>query len=124
MWNQIYPALPKAKSVVLGPPPTSGTRDAFVEIVMEAGCEEVAGAKEAGLEGKACHAVREDGVYVAAGENANLIVQKLGANPNAFGIFGFRFLAQNADRIPGATTSGAAPTQPENLQSGPTGVRE
>src|SRR3546814_8105849 len=88
---------------------------------MEAGCEEVAGAMEAGLEGKACHAVREDGVYVEAGENDNLIVQKLGANPNAFGIFGFSFLDQNADKIKGATIGGVEPTF-ENIAAGDYGV--
>lgn len=121
MWNQINPELPETKIEVLGPPPTSGTRDAFSEIVMEEGCKEVAGAKEAGLDGKACHMVREDGVYVEAGENDNLIVQKLNANPNAFGIFGFSFLDQNADKIQGATVDGVEPTF-ENIADGKYGV--
>ena len=121
MWNQIRSDLPAHKIEVLGPPPTSGTRDAFVEIVMEEGCKEVAGTKELGLEGKKCHIVREDGVFVEAGENDNLIVQKLSANPNAFGIFGFSFLDQNADKVKGATIGGVEPTF-ENIADGKYGV--
>ena len=108
-WSDIDPSLPNQKIEVLGPPPTSGTRDAFVEIAMEGGCKTLAGAKELGLKKKACHAVREDGVYVEAGENDNLIVQKLEANPNAFGIFGFSFLDQNADKLKGAMVNGTTP---------------
>lgn len=121
MWNQIRSDLPANKIEVLGPPPTSGTRDAFVEIVMEEGCEEVAGTKELGLKGKKCHIIREDGVFVEAGENDNLIVQKLAANPNAFGIFGFSFLDQNADKVKGATIGGVEPTF-ENIADGKYGV--
>ena len=109
-WSEIDPSLPDAKIEVLGPPPTSGTRDAFVELVMEEGCESVDGAAALGLEGKACHDIREDGVYVEAGENDNLIVQKLEANPAAYGIFGFSFLDQNRDDIQASTINGVDPT--------------
>jgi phosphate transport system substrate-binding protein len=109
MWNEIDPSLPKEKIEVLGPPPTSGTRDAFSEIAMEGGCKMIAGAKDLGLDGKTCHAVREDGAFIEAGENDNLIVQKLVANPEAVGIFGFSFLDSNADKIKGASIDGVAP---------------
>lgn len=109
-WSDIDPSLPAEKIEVLGPPPTSGTRDAFEELAMEAGCEAVPGAAEAGLEGDICTEIREDGAYVEAGENDNLIVQKLAANPAAFGIFGFSFLDQNADKVKGADIAGIAPT--------------
>lgn len=117
MWSDIDPSLPNAKIEVLGPPPTSGTRDAFVEIAMEGGCKKVAGAKELGLAKKACHVIREDGAFVEAGENDNLIVQKLEANPNAFGIFGFSFLDQNADKMQGTTIDGVDP-EFENIAAG------
>jgi phosphate transport system substrate-binding protein len=103
-WADIDPSLPATKIEVLGPPPTSGTRDAFVELVMDAACvEEVAAADT-------CAEIREDGAYVEAGENDNLIVQKLEANPDAFGIFGFSFLDQNADALKGAAIDGVTPT--------------
>jgi phosphate transport system substrate-binding protein len=102
-WSDIDASLPNAKIEVLGPPPTSGTRDAFVELVMEEACMD-------GMEGKACTEIREDGAFVEAGENDNLIVQKLQANPAAVGIFGFSFLDQNADKIKGATVDGVEPT--------------
>ena len=116
-WSDIDPKLPRQKIEVLGPPPTSGTRDAFVEIAMEGGCKGVTGAKELGLEKKACHLIREDGAFIEAGENDNLIVQKLETNPNALGIFGFSFLDQNADKIKGATINGA-PAEFENIADG------
>ncbi len=109
-WSDIDPSLPAEKIEVLGPPPTSGTRDAFVELAMEGGCEMVAGAGDLGLDGKACHAIREDGAYVEAGENDNLIVSKLEANPKALGIFGFSFLDQNADKVQGSVLGGVTPT--------------
>ena len=105
-WSDIDASLPAEKIEVLGPPPTSGTRDAFVELVMTAHCaEEIKAVDE-----KACAAIREDGAYVDAGENDNLIVQKLEANPAAVGIFGFSFLDQNADALKGATVDGVEPT--------------
>jgi phosphate transport system substrate-binding protein len=117
MWSDIDPTLPKQKIEVLGPPPTSGTRDAFVEIAMEGGCKALAGAKELGLAKKACHNIREDGAFIEAGENDNLIVQKLESNPAAVGIFGFSFLDQNADKIKGAMINGV-PAEFERIAGG------
>lgn len=117
MWSDIDPKLPKQKIEVLGPPPTSGTRDAFVEIAMEDGCKGVAGAKDLGLAKKACHIIREDGAFIEAGENDNLIVQKLESNPNAVGIFGFSFLDQNADKIKAAHINGV-PAEFEEIAGG------
>lgn len=110
-WSDIDPALPDVAIEVYGPPPTSGTRDAFVELVMDVGCEAFAEVEAlSGDEKKAvCSQVREDGGYVEAGENDNLIVQKLTTNPSAFGIFGYSFLDQNADRLQGTTIGGVAP---------------
>jgi phosphate transport system substrate-binding protein len=113
-WNEIDSSLPNAKIEVLGPPPTSGTRDAFVELAMEGGCKSwdwIADLKKSdGDKYKAvCHGIREDGMFVEAGENDNLIVQKLDANPAAFGVFGFSFLDQNADKLQGSKVDGVAP---------------
>ncbi|QHQ35648.1 substrate-binding domain-containing protein [Algicella marina] len=110
MWNEVDPSLPATKIEVLGPPPSSGTRDAFEELVMEEGCE------GAGIECEGI-SIREDGVYVDAGENDNLIVSKLEANPNALGVFGFSFLDQNSDKIKGANVDGVEPTF-ENIAGG------
>ena len=115
MWHQVNPSLPQEKIEVLGPPPTSGTRDAFVELVMDVGCEEYGWIKAMAKTDKnafkaACQTVREDGAYIEAGENDNLIVQKLEANPKALGIFGFSFLDQNQDMIQGSKVDGVAPS--------------
>ena len=121
-WSDIDPSLPNIKIEVLGPPPTSGTRDAFVELAMEGGCKTFKTIKAMKKRNKKkykalCHGIREDGVFIDAGENDNLIVQKLNANPNAFGIFGFSFLDQNSDSVKGASINGIAPTF-ENIASG------
>ena len=113
-WKDVNSALPDAKIEVLGPPPTSGTRDAFVELAMEGGCKSfdwVAAMKKQDKKAykSACHTIREDGAYVEAGENDNLIVQKLDANPAALGIFGFSFLDQNTDKVQGSLIDGIAP---------------
>lgn len=110
-WQEINSELPDLAIEVLGPPPTSGTRDAFVELAMEAGCETfefISAMKETDEDAfKAlCHQVREDGAYVEAGENDNLIVQKLEANPDALGIFGFSFLEQNSDLVQSSVIEG------------------
>jgi phosphate transport system substrate-binding protein len=118
-WSEIDPSLPDERIEVLGPPPTSGTRDAFVELVMQAGCEEfdaIKGLPEDQME-QACATMREDGRFVEAGENDNLIVQKLGANPAAFGIFGFSFLDQNRDKIQGSSIDDVEPSF-DNIASG------
>jgi len=114
-WADVNPNLPAIEIEVLGPPPTSGTRDAFVELAMEGGCKAtpwIAALKNADKNRyKAiCHTIREDGTFVEAGENDNLIVQKLQANPNAFGIFGFSFLDQNMEKVKGSLVDGVAPT--------------
>ncbi len=114
-WKEVNPALPATKIEVLGPPPTSGTRDAFVELVMEHGCKDtpwVAAMEKSDKDAfkAACFTIREDGAYIEAGENDNLIVQKLEANPDAMGIFGFSFLDQNADMIQGSKIDGIEPT--------------
>lgn len=137
-WKDVNASLPATKIEVLGPPPTSGTRDAFVELAMEAGAKKyddlakLRGSKDEAeikelmaklgipesafnKKGKkvfqaVAHAIREDGAFIEAGENDNLIVQKLEANPQALGIFGFSFLDQNADKIKGAVVDGKQPT--------------
>lgn len=114
IWSDVHPALPATKIEVLGPPPTSGTRDAFVELVMDAGCESFDSvraleSKDSGKYKEVCRTVREDGAYIEAGENDNLIVQKLEANPEALGIFGFSFLEQNSDKVQGSMINGTAP---------------
>jgi len=114
-WADVNPALPATRIEVLGPPPTSGTRDAFVELAMEGGCKTVPWIKDLKNTDKnryksICHTIREDGAFVEAGENDNLIVQKLEANPDAFGIFGFSFLDQNGEKVKGAKIDGVEPT--------------
>lgn len=114
MWNEIDPSLPAVKIEVLGPPPTSGTRDSLHELFMEPGALEIDTLKELKkADAKAFEAVwkslREDGAYVEAGENDNVIVQKLDANPNAFGVFGFSFLEENAAKLAGVEIDGVVP---------------
>lgn len=114
-WKQVNASLPNMKIEVLGPPPTSGTRDAFVELAMEGGCKKFPFIKAMKKQDKKkykalCHGIREDGAYVEAGENDNLIVQKLTANPKALGIFGYSFLEQNSDKVQGSIVNGAEPT--------------
>jgi len=113
-WRDIDPALPAVKIEVYGPPTTSGTRDAFVELVMEEACAEMpafmAVYTDKDARKKACHLMREDGPYIEAGENDNLIVQKLRSNQDALGIFGFSFLEQNADVVQGSTIGGVEPS--------------
>ncbi|WP_320824262.1 substrate-binding domain-containing protein [Reinekea sp.] len=110
-WQEVNPALPNVAIRVLGPPPTSGTRAAFVELVMHQGCAKTPWIKalkstDKNKYGEICDSMREDGAFVEAGENDNLIVQKLDADPDAFGIFGFSFLDQNSDKLQGAAFNG------------------
>lgn len=143
-WSQIDSSLPERDIEVLGPPPTSGTRDAFVELAMEAGArsfDSLAQLRDAGDDSELrrllaalglgwdgatpgkkmfraiAHAIREDGAYIEAGENDNLIVQKLRANPSSLGIFGYSFLEQNADLVHGSLIEGVEP-QFEAIASG------
>ena len=121
-WKDVNPKLPATKIEVLGPPPTSGTRDSFVELYMEAGCRTFAWLDALRTQDeprfkRACDTVREDGAYVEAGENDNLIVQKLTANKDAVGIFGYSFLEENLDKLKGAVVDGVSPTY-ETVSSG------
>lgn len=147
-WKDVNPALPATKIEVLGPPPSSGTRDAFAELALEGGAKKVEDiaklrkmkadqsdeikammeklgipmsvydavlAKKGKVKGKSivkkiARSVREDGAYIEAGENDNLIVQKLVANPNALGVFGYSFLDQNSDKVQGSIIDGNEPT--------------
>jgi phosphate transport system substrate-binding protein len=113
-WKDVNSKLPAVKIEVLGPPPTSGTRDAFAELAMEGGCKtfkwiKAMKKKDKKAYKKACHTVREDGAYIEAGENDNLIVQKLESNPAALGVFGFSYLDQNSDKIQGSSINGIKP---------------
>lgn len=114
-WSDIRPGLPEVRIEMLGPPPTSGTRDVLVELVMQEGCEQVGWVRALRDSDPArfrtiCHTLREDGAFVEVGENDNLIVQKLETNPTAVGLFGFSFLDQNADKVRGSTIDGVRPT--------------
>ncbi|WP_300353146.1 substrate-binding domain-containing protein [uncultured Alcanivorax sp.] len=114
-WKDVNPALPNTEIEVLGPPPTSGTRDAFNELAIEGGCKTFPWLKAIKSEDKSkykaiCRSVREDGAYVEAGENDNLIVQKLEKNPAAYGVFGYSFLDQNRGVVQAANVDGVEPT--------------
>ncbi|MEJ8570953.1 substrate-binding domain-containing protein [Microbaculum marinum] len=111
-WSEIDPSLPDAEITVFGPPPTSGTRDAWVELVMEEGCASFPAieALEDDKKDEVCKRMRQDGPFVEAGENDNLIVQRLNADHNAFGIFGFSFLYENQDTLEGEKIDGVAPS--------------
>lgn len=122
MWSEIDSSLPAVKIEVLGPPPTSGTRDAFAELALEGGCKKIDFIKAMENVDKSaykalCHTIREDGAYIEAGENDNLIVQKLQANPAAFGVFGYSFLDQNSDTMQGSIVGGIKP-EFEEIASG------
>ncbi len=124
-WNDIDKGLPATKIEVYGPPPTSGTRDAFAEIILDGVCTNMAEFKAAytneDVLKKQCQQIREDGAYIESGENDNLIVQKLKNNKDAIGIFGYSYLDQNGATIQGSTIDGVAPTF-ENITSGQYGV--
>lgn len=109
-WSDIDPNLPDIRIEVLGPPPTSGTRDSFVELAMHPACKSALKAAGINLEGDAekiaCTTMREDGRFIEAGENDSLIVQKLISNPNAIGIFGFSFLDNAGDKIQDVSING------------------
>ena len=110
-WSEIDPALPDEEIIVFGPPPTSGTRDAFVELVMEEGCEEfeaVTALAEERME-EVCQRMRQDGPFIEAGENDNLIVQRLQADHTALGIFGYSFLFENQDTLKAVAIEGVSP---------------
>ncbi|CAN1494915.1 PstS ABC-type phosphate transport system, periplasmic component [Rhabdaerophilaceae bacterium] len=113
-WNQIDASLPNRPIEVLGPPPTSGTRDSLHELILEPGAEQIPALKALKASDRkafdaAWKTLREDGAYIEAGENDNVIVQKLDANPAAFGVFGYSFLEENISKIQGVTIDGIAP---------------
>ena len=113
-WSEINSDLPDTEILAYGPPPTSGTRDAFVELAMHAGCEELDYVASGGFDGdwvkQNCSRMRTDGPFIEAGENDNLIVQRLESDPNAVGIFGYSFLFENLDRLKGVKIEGVEPT--------------
>ena len=120
-WADVNPALPAIRIEVIGPPPTSGTRDSFNELFMIKGCESEPAmlALKKSDENKfktICSRVREDGPYVEGGENDNLIVQKINANPNSLGVFGFSFLEENSDRVKDVPLNGVPATY-DNISS-------
>lgn len=122
LWSEVNPDLPAERIEVFGPPPTSGTRDAFVELVMQPGCSTFGWLRELKATDErrfleTCDAIREDGVFVEAGENDNLIAQKLQSNPRAVGIFGFSTLEENSGQLMGAKIEGVSPTF-ESIASG------
>lgn len=121
-WADVNPTLPGTKIEAFGPPPTSGTRDAFVEIAMEGGAKKIACLADLRKTDKGAfktlsHTLREDGLWIDSGENDNAIVQTLVNTPTAMGVFGFSFLDQNADKIKGAPVGNAEPTF-ENIAAG------
>ncbi len=120
-WNEINPDFPATEILVLGPPPTSGTRDAFVELAMHAGCEELEYVQSGNFDGdwieENCSRMRTDGPFVEAGENDNLIVQRLQSDTNAMGIFGYSFLFENQDSLKPVAINGVDP-ETDTIASG------
>ncbi len=112
-WSEINPDLPDQEILAYGPPPTSGTRDAFVELAMHAGCQELDYVQEGGFDDdwveENCSRMRTDGPFVEAGENDNLIVQRIEADPDAMGIFGYSFLYENTDALKPVLIEGVEP---------------
>jgi phosphate transport system substrate-binding protein len=126
MWNQINPALPAIKIDVMGPPPTSGTRDAFIELVMEKGAvgndylKALKASDEKEFKTRAT-TLREDGAWKDSGENDNLIVQALSRSPEQFGVFGYSSFEENADRLQEASIDGVQ-ANVDNIISGEYGA--
>jgi phosphate transport system substrate-binding protein len=115
-WKDVNPALPAVKIRVLGPPPTSGTRDSLAELVLTKGCESDPAMKalkdsDSDKHKDLCTKVREDGLFVEAGENDNLLVQKVSADPGTLGVLGYSFLEENADKVRAVSLGGVAPTE-------------
>jgi phosphate transport system substrate-binding protein len=115
LWSDVNPSLPKLPISVFGPPTTSGTRDSFHELIMEAGCKTDTALKALKDTDKdkfeaVCYEIRTDGAFKEQGENDNLIVQKLDANPNMVGIFGYSYMEENASKVHGITMDGVNPT--------------
>ena len=115
-WKDVNPALPATKIRVLGPPPTSGTRDSLAELILTKGCESDPAMKELKKTDEKkqkdiCTKIREDGAFVEAGENDNLLVQKVSADPGSLGVLGFSFLEENADRVAPVSLGGVVPSE-------------
>ncbi|WP_127145752.1 substrate-binding domain-containing protein [Pelagibacterium montanilacus] len=122
-WSEIDSSLPDMAITVFGPPPTSGTRDAFVELVMEEGCgefEAITALEEDRME-EVCQRMRQDGPFVEAGENDNLIVQRLNSDDTAVGIFGYSFLYENQDTLKAVAVEGVSPSA-ETIADGSYGI--
>jgi len=114
-WRDVNPALPATKIRVLGPPPTSGTRDSLNELFIQKGCESdpaMKALKESNEDEHkdVCTKLREDGAFVEAGENDNLLVQKVSLDPATLGILGYSFLEENADKVKAVEINGSTPT--------------
>ena len=111
-WSDVDSSLPNKPIRVMGPPPTSGTRDSFNELALAAGCDALPEAKSLSKDEHSaiCESVREDGAFIEAGENDNLIVQKLIGDAAMYGVFGYSFLEENSDRLQAATLNGRVPT--------------
>ncbi len=122
-WNEIDSSLPDEPIQVFGPPPTSGTRDAFVELVMHEGCETFEAVQQLPDDQKklVCERMRQDGPFIEAGENDNLIVQRLQSDPHALGIFGYSFLYENRDTLKPVAIEGVEPNE-ETIASGEYGI--
>ena len=115
-WQDVNPALPAIAIRVLGPPPTSGTRDSLADLILTKGCESDPAMKDLKKTDEAkqkdiCTKIREDGAYVEAGENDNLLVQKVSADPGTLGVLGYSFLEENADKVKPVKLAGIAPTE-------------
>jgi len=115
-WKDIDPSLPATKIRVLGPPPTSGTRDSLAELILEKGCDSDPAMKalkksDSDAHKTTCTKIREDGAYVEAGENDNLLVQKVSSDPGALGVLGYSFLEENLDKVAPVSIAGTAPTE-------------
>jgi phosphate transport system substrate-binding protein len=115
-WKDVNPSLPAVKIRVLGPPPTSGTRDSLVDLYLEKGCDtdpamKTLKASNEDQHKQICTKIREDGAFVEAGENDNLLVQKVASDPGTLGILGYSYLEQNADKIRPVQIAGVAPTE-------------
>jgi phosphate transport system substrate-binding protein len=115
-WKDVDPSLPATKIRVFGPPPTSGTRDSLAELILEKGCDSDPAMKalkdsDKDAHKETCTTIRTDGAFVEAGENDNLLVQKVSADPGALGVLGYSFLEENADRVAPVSIAGVAPTE-------------
>ena len=115
-WKDVNPALPAIKIRVLGPPPTSGTRDSLAELILEKGCDRDPAMKalkdtDKDAHKTTCTKIREDGAFVEAGENDNLLVQKVSSDPGALGVLGYSFLEENADKVAAVSIAGVSPSE-------------